>query len=199
MILMILLLLQRGKIAGYQIWKKEKVFGFWVKQKKFTVPFTDSFFIVLANREIKHITTQNYINIFNLDPRNAKIFITEKHSKKDYKDFAREFKMYRDRNPLYYSSNQGVEINSDRFKAKVFLPAEIPAGNYKLSVYAFKNKEPIAKKEVLFTIKQDSINNDVRYLIADNPLLYACITISIAILVACLASLLFSGKRKRKK
>ena len=187
-----------GEIQSFQTWKKEKVYGIWMKNKSFTIPYLHSFYHVFASDRIDKIAAKKYIDILDLDPHHAQQMIIEKHTKEDYTEFLHEFNKYRQKHNLSLHNEHSIKISKNIFNTAITLPKSIPCGTYIITFYSFKDMELVSKIEKVFTVDSSLIYRDIKEIATTHPLLYIIITILTAIFLAILSHILFSKSTSKE-
>jgi hypothetical protein len=98
---------------------------------------------------------------------------------------------------LYQHAEEGVQIAGGHFQACLFLPAEAPQGEYRVSVYALEGGKARLLANEFFTARTEGLAAWLARQARDNPTVYAIIAVLIALAAGALVGVIFQLGTKR--
>lgn len=188
----------RGPARSYRVWKKERIHGVWVNGKSYTIPLTDSFFYVGANKALDEIADAATIKALNINLEGRDFYILENYARKDMEDFYEAFEDYKVNSFNYSSAIVPVYITGGQFREQFFLPPNAPAGNYDVEVFKFKRNKLVGHETLGFKVRQDGFYTKLNEIALTSPLLYSALAVSLALMAGIIAGYLFRKKRRKR-
>lgn len=165
--------------------KKSRFIGIWINREEYLFKDVSSFYYLLASRPLDKIASNEtfyklHIGAQNIMPKNqpsafVDAFIRLKNNAGLYKVAENEVKLL---SPVLY-------------RADVHLPADLPIGQYKISVYLFSGGVLLSRQFENINILKTGFEQYTFSLAYENPALYGIVTIIIALMTGWLAGIIF--------
>ncbi len=173
--------------------RKERTFGIWINRTTATFNNIPGFYGVLSTRPLDEIakpTTLNGLGIgfesLNLIPAGE----TEKLP--EHKEFRDALVRVKKREGVYLEENVGVAfISPSLFRATLDLPASVPVGDYKTTVYLFRDGKLLGLNSSELRIHKVGFERFVYALAFDQPLIYGILAVLAAVASGLIASMIF--------
>lgn len=166
-----------GPKSNISITRKTKVLGVWTNSKKFFVSDVPQFY------SISYIKDKFY----DLNPILRKEFSLFSSEKSDFLDEL----INHNKNVKLYQVNNNVDIiDKHLFRCSIDFPSNIPKGKYTIEVIIFNGGKIVGSVSIPLFVNKVGIESwlfDMHYL---NPLYYALLAISGALLIGWISSFL---------
>lgn len=173
--------------------RKEQVLGLWINQGSRQFSELPSYYAVLSSQPLEDVTTDQLaeryrLGLNTLPTQGARI---SNAPAEDQKFIDALFRLKMDEE-LYHYDNMGVTFLSPRlFRATLELPANVPVGDYVVSVNLFADSARLASDEQTFLISKVGFERAMYDFSKNQSLLYGLATIVIAIFTGWLAGVIF--------
>ena len=176
---------------------KERLFGIWIKTKKFTYKDIPSIFFIASSAPIDVILDENIIrkrglNFKNFDNNNFDVNKT--NNTKIYEDSLYQW----DKNLIrkqkfnnFYKQYYLKTINNKLFQTRVFFPPNTLPGIYNVNIIQVKNKKIINEDNKIIVIEKTGIGNQIYKFAQNKPSIYAIICIIFAVISGIIAATAF--------
>ena len=173
--------------------KKERVFGIWINTSSMTFADVPHSYSMSSSRSIDDITTPldltgEGIGIDHI-PLRPIDFAGNFNS---LNEFRTAFRRLQQGGGLYERDPSGVRfVSSNLFKASLRLPANIPNGVHTVRAYLFKSGEFVTQKSQPLRVIKTGIEQTITDAAHEQPILYGCLSVLLAVLTGWGASLIF--------
>lgn len=194
------ILVVKGPKENYKIIKKEKFGILWISAKSYNINSAYSFYKIFATRPLTDITNTKLLKILDIKLTDQSFYIQEKHDLTSQKEFFDAFYTAESLNGMYSNDIQLMEVIENKFfKASLYLPPAITTGDYKVKLYIFDKKGNLVRDaQSMFTIKQSGIEEKIKRLSVDHPLIYSMLAIFMALCIGAITAFIFNGTIKQK-
>jgi uncharacterized protein (TIGR02186 family) len=173
--------------------KKERVFGIWINTSSMTFADVPHSYSMSSSRSIDDITTPldltgEGIGIDHI-PLRPIDFAGNFNS---LNEFRTAFRRLQQGGGLYERDPSGVRfVSSNLFKASLRLPANIPNGVHTVRAYLFKSGKFVTQKSQPLRVIKTGIEQTITDAAHEQPILYGCLSVLLAVLTGWGASLIF--------
>ncbi|MBY5353984.1 TIGR02186 family protein [Rhizobium leguminosarum] len=173
--------------------KKERVFGIWVNTRSMTFEAVPHSYSMSSSRMIDDIVTpldltDQEIGIDHI-PLTPVGFVGDGSNLGEFRD---AFRRLQQGGGLYDRNPSGVRfVSSNLFKASLRLPANIPNGVHSVRAYLFKSGLFVAEKSLPLRVIKTGIEQTITDAAHDQPILYGCAAVALAVITGWGASLIF--------
>jgi uncharacterized protein (TIGR02186 family) len=176
--------------------KKERVFGIWVNTRSMTFEAVPHSYSMSSSRMMDDLTTplaleDRGIGIDHI-PLTPVGFVGNGSSLGEFRD---AFRRLQQSGGLYDRDPSGVRfVASNLFKASLRLPANIPNGVHTVRAYLFKSGKFITEKSLPLRVIKTGIEQTITDAAHDQPILYGCFAVFLAVITGWGASVVFGRK-----
>lgn len=195
-----LILIVSGPLASYEVSKREKTFGVWVKHNAVTILAEYSYYYISSSKPIYNITSRELIDFLALDLKHKRCSFEGEFSEEVEKDYCEQFVQYMQRRGLYAGLVHNLSLNSDgTFSTILNLPADVPNGDYTVALYSLDGKGDISEDAyTYFTVASSGFYGMIRSFAFNSSPLYSFMSIAIAIFFGLSSGFIFNRFYKRK-
>lgn len=187
-----IIILVKGPKSETTIRRKKDVLGLWVRATSVEFDNVYGYYNVASSKAVSDIASPEVRTQYNMgiNGLNYKT-IDEDITPSRYNRFHEALIQNMQLNGLYSLTPNAVEfINDNLFKTRIYMPSNVPLGNYEIEAFLFRNGELIDQASHPFQIKQIGFAADVHDFANEKPFWYGISVILIAILSSFLAILL---------
>ena len=182
-----------GPKKDAKMMKKERILGFWFNTKKVIYKNIPSVFFVSSSKPVRKILNKNtiikeklYFDEILINTLTQRDFINQKKLSIWNKNL---IKIKKDNN--LFKEYKLNNIENKLFQTRIFFPANIITGDYKVTIFQIKNKIVLNKKIKIIKIKKSGIGEKVYKFAHNQPATYGLLSILFAILSGLTAATLF--------
>jgi uncharacterized protein (TIGR02186 family) len=175
--------------------RKERRFGIWINTDSRPFLHVPTYLAVFANRPFAEIAPPEALRRQQIGIDN--VTLTQRVSG-DYADvvasdaFRSAFVRLREQRGLYREAPSAVTfLTPTLFRTGIPLPAEVPIGDYTVTIKLFAKGQLVAKSETAFEIVKVGFEQFVANAAKQNGFLYGMATVMIALLSGWFASIVF--------
>lgn len=178
---------------------KGKVGPFWMNTGSITFKNVPIVYNLMTSAQLKEISSIEDLlsNTLGYDALFGELTIISK--KEDKKKYFHDFIVFEEAKKLFSFQENIIKIENenDTYKFITSLPITtlVPTGTYTVSLYCFKNKSLISKKESKFSVVTVGWTKFISNLAFKHSAIYGVLAIFVALIVGLLMSFVF-GSRK---
>jgi uncharacterized protein (TIGR02186 family) len=189
-----LAILVRGPSRPTTVWRKRKMFGIWMNDTGVTFEQVPSFYIVLSTRPLTEVAPveERLGQALGLDALNLQATESDRarYSESEIEGYREALIRQKMDRGLYDERISGIEFLGDRlFRARIELPAFVPPGTYRASVFLLDDKEIVTRSSSYISLTKAGIERILSTAAVDRPLLYGIAAVLLASLTGVLATL----------
>lgn len=183
----------RGPAETIVARRKEQVLGLWINQGSRQFSELPSYYAVMTSKPLDDITTDQIaeryrLGLSNLPTEGAR----SGRSAADNQRFVDALFRLKIAENLYHYDAEGVTFLSPRlFRTTLDLPANIPVGDYQVSINLFAGSAPLATSEHSFRVSKIGFERATYDFAKNQSVLYGIATVLIAVFTGWLAGLIF--------
>lgn len=172
-----------GPQAEAQVRAKSKQMGIWVNGDPEMIGPVPSFYAVVSSKPIDQIVDAKTALEYGLDVDH--LAIAQTPVGEGYVN-ARKVK------DLFQYQAGGVKIlESNLFRADIFLPPSVPIGAFRAHIYEFTSGKLSAMREETFNVAQVGMNATINKMARTKPALYALMALALALGIGGGAAFIF--------
>lgn len=172
-----------GPQASAQVRAKSKQMGIWVNGDPEILDSVPSFYAVVSSKPIDQIVDAKTALEYGLDVDHLAIAQTP---------VGEGFVNVKKAQNLFQYQAGGVKIlESNLFRADIFLPPSVPIGAFRAHIYEFSSGTLSAMREETFNVAQIGMNATINKMARTKPALYALMALVLALGIGGGAATLF--------
>ena len=187
-----IVIIVKGPAQETTIRRKSDILGLWITSKSLTFKNVPQYYNVASSRTVFDITDtdtrlKHKMGINSLTFDNIESNITDEQHDRFQEALIQNMQL----SGLYSLTPDAIEyLNETLFKTQIYMPANVPIGDYEIEAFLFKNGKLLDKKVKPFEVKQIGTAASVREFALSAPLTYGILIIIIAIFSSLVAILL---------
>ena len=170
--------------------RKDRVFGLWINaasREFFSVP---SYYVVHMSENFSLAASEELVAQYKLGLKNLN-FVRSAYSP-EARGFADAVIDIRKRERLFAERPAAVAFLAPNvFRTTFFLPAVIPVGTYRVSVFLFRNEKLLAAKTQNLAIAKSGLSDGIARFARTQGALYGIMTVGLALLIGWFAGIVF--------
>lgn len=187
-----LVILVKGPQKNITMRRKSDIWGLWVRSTSIEFEKVYGYYNVASSRPVRDIASQKIRFEYNMGINSLNYSTSDADISASKRDKFHEALIQNNQlNGLYSLTPNAVEfINDNLFKTKIYMPANVPLGQYEIEAFLFKEGKLIDRTTHPFKIQQVGTAANVHNFAYERPFWYGISVILIAILSSFLAILL---------
>ena len=170
--------------------RKDRIFGLWINaasQDFFKVP---SYYVVHMSENFSLAASEELVAQYKLGLANLN-FVRSAYSP-EARQFADAVIDIRQREGLFVERPDAVAFLAPNvFRTTFFLPAVIPVGTYRVSVFLFREEKLLAAKTQNLAIAKTGISDSIARFAKAQGALYGIMTVGLALFIGWFAGVVF--------
>lgn len=174
--------------------RKERIFGIWINASSRSFKRVPGYYAVLSTRPLDELAPAALLDEHDIgfDALRFDEDVATAASNPHSREFRDALIRIKNKEGLFVSNPKGVEfLGSTLFRSTVFLPANVPVGQYETDIYLFHRGNLLGHTTSHFTLHKQGVELIVNVLAFDYPLLYGIAAVLIAVAAGLAASALF--------
>lgn len=181
----------KGPEASTIIRRKTNVIGLWINAQSIEFDAVPGYYNIASSRPMADIATLDTRQKYNIGI-NSLTFATKDAVKPTTKSrFQEALIQNKQLAGLYSLTPDAVEyLNDALFKTTIYMPSNVPIGQYEIQAFLFKDGQLIDQTNHPFKIEQVGLAANVHEFAYDAPFLYGITVIFIALFSSFLAIML---------
>lgn len=171
--------------------RKDRVAGIWLNRAARTFLDMPSFYAVHSSRPLQEVSTPEILRRFQLGLDNLAFRTPDGPDEGDPAFRSAYVRLKRDAG-LYRDAPYGVVFpGGPIFQTTVDIPANVPVGTYRVSVFLFRDNAMLATSSAAFGIAKTGFEQFTFDLARQHGYLYGLICVALALVTGWLAGVLF--------
>lgn len=163
----------QGPTSNAKIWKKVRQMGIWVNSSPEDLGPLPSFYAVASSKPVGQIVDQATGKLYGLDLENLPFAQT---------DTARGYVGFKKAKGHFRHNPEGVQIlESNLFRADIFLPPSVPIGSYEARIYEFSAGKLNAMRVETFQVAQVGLNASLSKMAKQQAVVYAMLALLLSL------------------
>ena len=170
--------------------RKDRIFGLWINAASYDFFKVPSYYVVHLSENFSMAASEELLAQYKLGLANLN-FVRSAYSA-EARQFADAVIDIRTREGLFAERPDAVEfLAPDVFRTTFFLPAIIPVGTYRVTVFLFRQEKLLAAGTQNLEIAKTGISDSIARFAKSQGLLYGLMTIGLALFIGWFAGVIF--------
>lgn len=182
----------RGPQKDYIVRKKEQVAGIWVngdRMKFFNVP---NFYALASSRPLDEIEQANIFRQLGIGMTNLLVPPPNPKWHEKFNEFSQAFLNYQKDHKLYSTDPDNIQFMAETlFKAIIYFPDNIPAGDYTAEIYLLSDGEISGMQSIPIKIVKSGLDAFLYEHAHRRPILYGITAVVLALSIGWFTGRLF--------
>lgn len=186
-----------GTFEPLVVRRKSNVAGIWINTRGLRFDSVPSYYTITSTRPIDKIAPRRVMraNQIGFDHVQMRPMPETNVGPNEMAAFREAVIRLKKGEGLYKEDDGGVELKGKSlFRSAVRLPANVPVGPLAAKVFLFRDGQLVAKSDSLVTMRREGLEALIYDLAFNRPLIYALVTVVIALLAGLAASAVFRGR-----
>ena len=174
--------------------RKDRVAFIWLNTESRSFARVPGYYAVLTTRPLDELAPPQVLdkNSIGFDALRFMLDDATQDTKLRDSPFRNALVRIKQREGLFYANERGVEfLGSSLFRSTVFLPANVPVGQYTADIFLFHGGTLLSHTISHFTLHKQGFEKVVYVLAFDYPLAYGILAVLVAIAAGLAASAMF--------
>ena len=182
----------KGPLQPLVVREKQKVAGIWMNVDSARFRSAPSFYAVASSRPLPQLVDERAAAIYELGVQNLQLSPGPGQSADVQRRFEAGFVELMQRHALYVEDPQGVQITDGvLYRARVFIPARVPVGNYTAETFLIKDGRVIAGAVRDIRIEKKGFERFLAKAAQRWSLAYGLVAVALSLLFGWAAAALF--------
>ena len=182
----------RGPARRELVRRKNRIGGIWVNDAEMAFDGVPAFYVVAANRAIAEIVPEALRTRHEIGSGYLRVKAEKGADPKEVRRFWSALVRNKELDQLYGKETRRVRFLGPRlFRTKVFFPANVPTGIYKVEVFLLRKGAVVGAQTTPLFISKAGIGAEVFEFAHRNSALYGIMAIAIALAAGWLAGFVF--------
>lgn len=170
--------------------EKERVLGVWANRGAREFKAVPSYYVMHLSENFSAAVTAEQLVEYRLGV--PSLPFVQEASGEAAKRFADALVELKTERALYAEHDEQVRfLAPDVFRTTFFLPSEIPTGEYRVSVYLFRDEAFLAGETQILSIAKAGFSERVARAAVEFPLIYGLVAVALALVTGWLGGVVF--------
>jgi uncharacterized protein (TIGR02186 family) len=171
--------------------QKERLLGIWANRTSREFPAVPSYYVMHLSENFGDAVTPEQLREFRLGLQSLS-FVQEATAETTAERLAEALINLKEQQALYTERDADVHFLAPNvFRTTFFLPSDIPTGDYRVSVYLFRDEALLAGQTQILSIAKGGFSQRIARAAIVYPLYYGLACVVLAIFTGWLAGLIF--------
>lgn len=171
--------------------QKQRILGIWANLTSREFAAVPSYYVMHLSENFGTAVTPEQLKEFRLGLQSLP-FVTEAAAEATAERLAEALIGLKEEQALYTERDADVHFLAPNvFRTTFFLPSDIPTGDYRVSVYLFRDEALLAGQTQILSIAKGGFSQRVARAAIDYPLYYGLTCVVLAIFTGWLAGVIF--------
>ncbi len=182
----------RGPARRELVRRKNRIGGIWINDAEMAFNGVPAFYMVAANRAITEIVPEALRTRHEIGSGYLRVKTEKGADPKEVSRFWSALVRNKELDRLYGKEIRPVSFLGPRlFRTKIFFPANVPTGVYKVEVYLLRKGAVVGAQTTPLVVSKAGIGAEVYEFAHRNSALYGIMAVAIALLAGWLAGFVF--------
>lgn len=183
-----IIIIVKGPEKKTTIHRKVKIMGLWLTGQSVTFNKVPGYYNVASSRPVLQIANETVRRSERIGINSLTFDTEEKESSEKKARFQEALIQGKQLAGLYSLTPDAIEyVNDTLFKTRIYMPANVPIGQYEIEAFLFKDGQIVDKESHPFQIAQGGLAGDLHNFSNDAPFLYGVSVILIALFSSFMA------------
>lgn len=170
--------------------RKERLLGVWANRASQIFTRVPSYYVMHLSDNFSQAVTPEQLLDFRLGVPSLP-FVQDANVSVAARQFADALIHLKTQRALYAERGDVMFLAPDVFRTTFFLPSDIPTGEYRVSVYLFREEALLAGSTQILSIAKGGFSERIARSAIDYPLYYGLVCMVLALLTGWLAGVIF--------
>jgi len=181
----------QGPPQDVTVRRKERLLGVWANRTSRAFEDVPSYYVMHLSGNFSAAIDRSQLDQYRLGVSSLP-FVQEAAAEGTAELFAEALIDLKGTHALYQERDEAVEFLAPNvFRTTFFLPSDIPTGEYRVSVYLFRDDTFLAGQAQTLTIAKAGFSERIARAAIDFPLPYGLVCVALALFTGWLAGLIF--------
>ncbi|MGB0631678.1 MAG: TIGR02186 family protein [Alphaproteobacteria bacterium] len=172
--------------------RKERVAGIWVNGASVTFKSAPAYYRIAASKPLSDIASVEILDQLQIGVAEIELFTRSQRPSREIVEFRDALIRNKKRQRLYSEDISDIKIVRDLlFRSTIPFPANVPTGDYDVTVYLFKNGKPVSQQTTSLPVRKVGLEAQLYSFAHDHAPWYGAIAIVIALVAGWLAGVIF--------
>ncbi|MBL4788183.1 MAG: TIGR02186 family protein [Kordiimonadaceae bacterium] len=173
----------RGPEVETVVRRKEKVGIIWINNDELVFPSAPGYYAVAASRKLADIAHPTVFASYGIGFDNLPLIArTDKGLVEPNADFRAALYRLRAQDDLYRQERDSVTLVAEGlFRTDVFLPANVPVGQFQVETFVFQEGSLKARNRILLTVDKEGFERAAYDFAHEHPFLYGLLAVVVAL------------------
>lgn len=171
--------------------RKERLMGIWANRAAREFDGVPSYYVMHLSQNFTSALDPDQFGPYRLGVRSLP-FIQSAAAEVTAQGFAQAVVHLKTSHRLFEERVGEVEFLAPSvFRTNFFLPSEIPTGEYRVSVYLFRNQSFLAGQTEMLTVVKGGFSQRIARIADERPLIYGLVSVALAVVTGWFAGVIF--------
>jgi uncharacterized protein (TIGR02186 family) len=181
----------QGPSQDIVVRQKQRILGVWVNRAAREFKDVPSYYVMHLSENFSDAVDPASLAQYRLGVASLP-FVTEANDEATAQRFAKALIDLKSARQLYVERKRAVELLAPNvFRTTFFLPSDIPTGEYRVSVYLFRDQTFLAGTTETLAIAKGGFSQQIARAALDFPLAYGLVCVAFAVFTGWLAGVIF--------
>lgn len=172
--------------------RKERVAGIWVNGASVTFKSAPAYYRIAASKPLSEIASVEILDQLQIGVAEIELFTRSQRPSREIVEFRDALIRNKKRQRLYSEDISDIKIVRDLlFRSTIPFPANVPTGDYDVTVYLFKNGKPVSQQTTSLPVRKVGLEAQLYKFAHEHAPWYGAIAIVIALVAGWLAGVIF--------
>jgi len=172
--------------------RKERVAGIWVNGASVTFRAAPAYYRIAASRPLREIASRDVLDQLGIGVAQLELFTRSQRPAEEIRTFRDAMIRNKKRLQLYSEDISDIKIIRDLlFRSTIPFPANVPTGDYEVTVYLFKNGKPVSQQTTSLPVRKVGLEAGLYNFAHEHAPWYGAIAIALALMAGWLAGVIF--------
>jgi uncharacterized protein (TIGR02186 family) len=181
----------QGPSQDIVVRQKQRVLGVWVNRTAREFDDVPSYYVMHLSGDFSGVADPALLAQYRLGIASLP-FVAGSNGDATDQRFAKALIDLKSAHQLYVERKQAVEMLAPSvFRTTFFLPSDVPTGEYRVSVYLFRDNTFLAGTTETLAIAKGGFSQRIARAALDFPLSYGLVCVALAVFIGWLAGVIF--------
>ena len=172
--------------------RKERVAGIWINGSSVTFKRAPAYYRIAASKPLTEIASDEVLDQLRIGVKEIDFFTRSERPEAEISQFREALIRNKKRSFLYSEDISDIKIIRDLlFRSTIPFPANVPIGDYEVTVYLFKDGKPLSRHTTSLPVRKVGMEARLYNFAHDHAAWYGAIAIAIALVAGWLAGVIF--------
>ena len=172
--------------------RKERLAGIWVNGASVTFKSAPAYYRIAASKPLSEIASAEILDQLEIGVSGIELFTQSGRTASEIVEFRDALIRNKKSQRLYSEDVSDIKIVRELlFRSTIPFPANVPTGDYEVTVYLFKNGKPVSQQTTSLPVRKVGLEARLYSFAHEQAPWYGVIAIVIALVAGWLAGVIF--------